>query len=345
MLTGEGQLPSALESVGLPMVLKAQLPLGGRGKAGAIVKVKDREELLPSYRQLSSTTISGLPVTEILAERFVPHDRELYCSYFQNRSLRGFSLIVAREGGVDVETVRDKFVADFFLEGPSPGQYEEAATYLGLEGQDRASFVSLLKSLYDLYQGVEGDLVEVNPLAYSPGTGFVALDAKVVVDDNALFRHPELKGLVRRDAVEEDAEKYGFNFVPLEGDVAVVGNGAGLVLATLDMVSSKGVKPGCFLDLGGGASAERVLAALKLLNSQPNLKAYFVNVFGGITNSVYVAQGILQAREQGILTKPLIMRLSGAGEEEAREMLAREGLRSYVDEQEALNALEEWRSP
>jgi succinyl-CoA synthetase beta subunit len=336
-------LASTVEKVGVPLVLKAQLPVGGRGKAGAIVKVMEKEELLPAYEKLSTMTISGLAVKEVLAEEFLPHEREFYCSFFQNRSQRCFSLIVTKEGGIDVEEVKDREVVDFGLDGPSESDYDRAVSYFQLAEGDAADLKALLKALYSLYQGVEGDLIEINPLSFTPGRGFTALDAKVIVDDNALFRHPELQKFVRKDSSEEDADKYGFNFVSLDGDVAVVGNGAGLVLATLDMISSKGLKPGCFLDLGGGASSDRVLAALKLLSAQPNLRTIFINVFGGITNGVSVAEGIILAKSQGILTMPLVMRLSGAGDVEAREMLAKEGLKSFTDEQEALTAAGVWK--
>jgi succinyl-CoA synthetase beta subunit len=343
LVRGAADLEAVSRSVGFPLVLKAQLPVGGRGKAGAIVKVSSQEELGPAYEKLAAMTISGLPVKEVLAEEFFPHETELYCSYFQNRSERCFSLIVAKEGGIDVEDVKDTEVLDFGLEGPSSEDFQKAGKYLGLSGSDADALTTLLKDLYGVYNGTEGDLVEINPLAFTPGKGFTALDAKVIVDDNALYRHKELGKFVRKDSSEEDAEKYGFNFVSLDGDIAVVGNGAGLVLATLDMVSSKGLKPGCFLDLGGGASSDRVLAALKLLSAQPNLRAYFINVFGGITNGVSVAQGILDARTHGILTKPLVLRLSGAGDVEAREMLAKEGLKSFIDEQDALTAVGGWK--
>jgi succinyl-CoA synthetase beta subunit len=302
-----------------------------------------RDDLQPAYEKLTSLVVSGLHVDEVLAEEFLPHEKEFYCSFFQNRGQRCFSLIMTKEGGIDVEEVKDKEVSDFGLDGPSEADYDKAASYFQLSGSDADSLKALLKALYSLYDGAEGDLVEINPLAFASGKGFTALDAKVIVDDNALFRHPELQKYVRRNSTEEDAEKYGFNFVSLDGDVAVVGNGAGLVLATLDMVSYKGLKPGCFLDLGGGASSDRVLAALRLLSAQPNLRAYFINVFGGITNGVSVAQGILDAKAQGILTKPLVLRLSGAGDVEAREMLGKEGISSFIDEQDALVAVGRWR--
>jgi len=343
LITSGADLAAAAAKVGIPLVLKAQLPVGGRGKAGAILKVMSKEELAPAYEKLSSLVVSGFPVRQVLAEEYFPHEKEFYCSFFQNRSQRCFSLIVTKEGGVEVEDVKDKNVMDFGLAGPLELDYDRAASYLQLSGDDAAGFKVLLKALYSLYQETEGDLVEINPLAFTPGGGFVALDAKVIVDDNALFRHPELQTFVRKDSSEEDAERYGFNFVSLDGDIAVVGNGAGLVLATLDMVSSKGLKPGCFLDLGGGASSDRVLAALKLLSSQPNLRAYFINIFGGITNGASVAQGIIDAKAQGILSKPLVLRLSGAGEVEAREMLAMERLESFIDEQGALAAVGAWK--
>ncbi|MEM0118264.1 MAG: succinate--CoA ligase subunit beta [Conexivisphaerales archaeon] len=333
-------------TIGYPVILKAQLPIGGRGKAGLILKVKDDTELQANFRRLQETRVSGYTVREVLVEPFLAHDRELYISLFENRGDRCFTLIASSSGGVDVEEVKDKYVANFGLGGPSEEVYSAAASYLKLTSKERERFISTAKKLYTVFDSSEAELVEVNPLAYvsnSSSNDFMPLDAKIILDDNALFRRPELKPYLPSDISVEEAEKYGFNFVPLDGDVAVVGNGAGLVLATLDMVSSRGLTPACFLDLGGGATPERVLAALELLSKAlPNMKALFINVFGGITNSVSVAEGFLEARRRGLLSKPFFIRLSGAGEDEARELLRQNGIDSHIDVEEALDSLSRW---
>lgn len=335
---------TSANELGFPLVLKAQLPVGGRGKAGLIVRVSSKDELERKFNELTGKVLQGMKVEEVLMEPFVAHDRELYVSLFENRGDRCFSMIVSPSGGIDVEEVKDKYVTNFGLDGPGQNQYQEAASFLGLTRVEKERFLDTVKKLYNLFDNSEAELVEVNPLAYSSNGSFIPLDAKVILDDNALFRRPELKPYLPKDVSVEEAEKYGFNFVPLDGDVAVVGNGAGLVLATLDMVSSKGFTPACFLDLGGGAPPDRVLAALELLsNSLPNMKALFINVFGGITNSVSVAEGFLEANRRGLLRKPFFVRLSGAGEEEAREMLRKNGIQSFIDLEEALEALGRWK--
>jgi succinyl-CoA synthetase beta subunit len=343
----EGALVKDLEEAkqfcllhGYPVVLKAQLPIGGRGKAGAILKSSGDEELRESWLKLKGRTFNGLQVESVLVEPFLEHRSEFYASFFENRGERCFSMIVAPAGGVDVEQISEKHMSNFGLEGPSEEQYISAARSLSLPPGQEGELRELLKKLYTLFDSSEAELAEVNPLAYT-GDSFIALDAKVVLDDNALFRRPELKPFLPKDPTEEEAERYGFNFVPLDGNVAVVGNGAGLVLATLDMVSARGISPACFLDLGGGASPERVQAALRFLtDSLPKMNLLFINVFGGITNSVSVAEGFLECRKQGILSKPFFLRLSGSGEIEARELLRRNGIDSYIDVEDALDALE-----
>jgi len=333
-------------TIGYPVVLKAQLPIGGRGKAGLIARVKEPEEMKEKFQQMKERVVAGYRVDKVLVEPFLAHDRELYISLFENRGDRCFTLIASSSGGIDVEEVKDKYLANFGLDGPSEQQYNKAAAYLKLTSKEKEKFLSTARKLYSLFDGSEAELVEVNPLAYvsdSNSNDFVLLDAKVIIDDNALFRRPELKPYLPSDISVEEAEKYGFNFVPLDGDVAVVGNGAGLVLATLDMVSSRGLTPACFLDLGGGATPDRVLAALELVSrTLPNMKALFINVFGGITNSVSVAEGFLEAKKRGFLSKPFFIRLSGAGEQEARKLLEENGIESYIDVEDALDALSRW---
>jgi succinyl-CoA synthetase beta subunit len=334
---------SAARSIGFPLVLKAQLPVGGRGKSGLVKVVRTPSELDTEFTAILGKSVQGLKVEKVLMEPFFAHESEMYVGYTENRSERCFSLVVSPSGGVDVEQVKEKFVGNFGLEGPSEETITNAVKYLNLPSSATDGCKKLIMSLYRVFDNSEAELAEINPLVYSSSGGFMALDAKLIIDDNALFRHPELKPYLPQDVSVEEAEKFGFNFVPLDGDVAVVGNGAGLVLATLDMVSSRGFTAACFLDLGGGASLDRVKAALQLLStSLPNMKALFVNVFGGITNSVSVAEGFLDVKRSGLLTKPFFLRLSGAGELEARDLLSRNGINSFIDIEPALDALEAW---
>lgn len=344
--TPKGSLARSVEEavegarrVGLPVVLKAQVPVGGRGKAGLIQKAKDEREVEEKARQMFGKRVGQYVVDKVLVEEFSPHEGELYMSIFLDRGERRFSFILSREGGVEVESVKDKRVFGFNHWEMPREIVEEGWRYLGLPEPLKESYYSLVNALHKLSEAIEAELVEINPLVYDRSS-FKALDAKIIIDDNALFRHKELEKYSKRTKLEELADQYGFSFVPLDGDIAVIGNGAGLVLSSLDLVTFKGKRPACFLDVGGGAPADRVYAALKVASEIPNLKAIFMNIFGGITNCIEVAKGVIKARDDGIIRVPLILRISGTEEERARELLKEANIPSYIEVEEALKALE-----
>lgn len=327
------------KEIGLPVVLKAQIPVGGRGKAGLIQKAKDEREVEEKARQIFGRRVGQYVVDKVLIEEFSPHEGELYMSIFLDRGERRFSFILSREGGIEVESVKDKKILGFNHWEMPEEVVEEGWKYLGLPEVLKENYYDLVNALHRLSEAVEAELVEINPLVYDERS-FKALDAKIILDDNSLFRHKELEKYSKKTELEKLADQYGFSFVPLEGDVAVVGNGAGLVLSSLDLVTFKGKKPACFLDVGGGAPADRVYAALKVVSEIPSLKAIFMNIFGGITNCVEVAKGVIKARDDGIIKVPLILRIAGTEEERARQLLKEANVTSYIEVEDALKALE-----
>lgn len=345
--TNMSEAQSIAKEIGFPVVIKAQVPVGGRGKAGAIAKVSSPEDLRREFHVITSMRLGGYEVKEVLVEKAIEIWKELYVSFFLNRSARNTMLIVSGMGGVDVEELGEKRVFEFETGNLDEGAVKKAAEYLcsylgGLCVKEE--LMVLIKSLHDVYERVECELVEVNPLAVTTNSQLLALDAKIITDDNALYRHPELLVYEKKSELERIAESHGFSFVEIGGDVAVIGNGAGLVLSTLDMVKLSGLNPACFLDLGGGAPPERVYAALKIVNRIEGVKLIFLNVFGGITNCVSVAEGLIKAKEDGLLNKPTVVRLTGTEEEKARSMLSKKGVTAYTRLEDALEAVRRYLS-
>jgi succinyl-CoA synthetase beta subunit len=321
-----------------PVALKAQVLAGGRGKAGGIAVVSSEAEVEQEARRIFSLTIGGEAPSSILVEEAFAHTREMYLSVTLDRGERSFVVIASGSGGIDVETLSGKVVRKVPLEGISPKFASEVAKSLALAGSEGSRFSDVLISLERIAREKECELAEVNPLAVAPSGELQALDAKVIIDDNALFRHPEFAKLHPEDEFEGEASRQGFAFVRLDGDIAVVGNGAGLVLSTLDLVGDAGGAAACFLDLGGGAQQERIEAALTLVNRLPNATRVLVNIFGGITRTTDVAQGILTVLSSG-RAKPLYARVSGAEEAEARRMLEGTPVKQYETAPDAVRAV------
>ncbi|MEW5840654.1 MAG: ATP-grasp domain-containing protein, partial [Thermoproteota archaeon] len=232
------------KKIGIPLVLKSQLTVGGRGKAGAILKVKSQEELEPKFTELLHKEVKGELPRGILLEEMAPIKQELYLSLFLNRSKRCYSLIASAEGGVEIESSGNKVVVDVPVDGISMQTAEDTAAKLGLTGNAAVAFVDLATKLSRFASEKEAELAEINPVAILGDGSMVALDAKVIIDDNAMFRHPELKKYEHVSALEKQAEESGFSLVELEGNIAILGNGAGLVMSTLDLVSDAGGKAG-----------------------------------------------------------------------------------------------------
>lgn len=328
---------AALARVPPPVVLKAQVLAGGRGKAGGVVTVNDAKTASKEAERIFALSIGGEKPASILVEQAFPHKLEMYLSVTLDRSERSFVVIGSKAGGIEVESLAGKVVKKIPLSGVDKPFADAVASELGLRGAQASSFSQILLELERLSREKECELAEINPLAVGEDGSLMPLDAKVIIDDNALFRHPEFSKIHPEDEFEGEASRNGFAFVRLDGDVAVVGNGAGLVLSTLDLVGDAGGRPACFLDLGGGSQRERVEAALRLVNRLPNASRVLVNIFGGITRTTDVAEGIRTVLKEGL--KPTFARISGAEEKEAREMLAGTSVKLYPTAREAVEAV------
>jgi succinyl-CoA synthetase beta subunit len=326
------------KKLGYPLVLKSQLTVGGRGKAGAIAKCKSEAELVPKFNGLLHKEVKGELPRGILLEEMVDIKKELYLSLFLNRSKRCYSLISSAEGGIDIENAGSKVIVDIPIDGLSPPLSEETAIRLGLTGETVVSFVDFTTKLSKLVNEKEAELAEINPIAILNDGSLMALDAKVIIDDNAMFRHPELKKYEHASELEKQAEVSGFSLVELDGNIAIIGNGAGLVMSTLDMVSDAGGKAGAFLDFGGRATTETIYEALKVISKIKRVEVILVNLFGGIVRTSLVAQAILDAYKNNLINVPVFARISGAESEKAREMLQGSRAKLYNTVEEAIQS-------
>ena len=324
--------------LGYPIVLKSQLTVGGRGKAGAIVKCKSEEELEPKFNELVHKEVKGELPRGILLEEMADIRKELYLSLFLNRSKRCYSLISSAEGGVDIESAANRVVVDVPVDGLRPQTAEDTAGKLGLTGKTVASFVDFTTRLSRLVNEKEAELAEINPVAILKDDSLLALDSKVIIDDNALFRHPDLRKYERISELEKQAEISGFSLVELDGNIAIIGNGAGLVMSTLDMVTDAGGRAGAFLDFGGRATTETIYEALKVISMIDKIDAILVNLFGGIVRTNLVAQAILDAYKNDLINVPVFARISGAESEKAKEMLNGSRAKLYNTVEEAIAA-------
>lgn len=322
-----------------PLVVKSQVLVAGRGKAGGVRIAKSLDEAVSLVELLFDYPIKGLKPRYVLVEEAVEHSVELYASIAIDRSARKPVVLASLYGGVDIEEIareRPESIIRYHVDPYTGLRGFEArfiAKKLGLKGGLMQSFASLLQSMYSAFIDYDAELVEVNPLTIV-GDRVVALDARIIVDDNASYKHPELA--VERieggevSEWESKARRLGLAFVELDGYVGVLGNGAGLTMTSMDLVYEYGGIPANFLDIGGGASAERVKKAVLLLLEFPKAKSIFINIFGGITRCDEVARGIVEAlREYGGKPKPVFVRLSGTREEEGRRILEEAGIRAF----------------
>jgi succinyl-CoA synthetase beta subunit len=324
--------------IGYPFMLKSQLTVGGRGKAGAILRCNSEKELKSKFYELLDKDVKGEKSRGVLLEEMVDMTKELYLSLFLNRSKRCYSLIASAEGGIDIENVDQKVIIDIPMNGLSMQTAEDIAHKLGLTSSSIVSFVDLTMKLSRLMEEKEAELAEINPVAVLRDGSLMALDAKVIIDDNATFRHPDLKKYEYISELEVQAQKSGFSLVELNGNIAIIGNGAGLVMSTLDMVSDAGGKAGSFLDFGGRATTETIYEALKVISGLKNIDAILVNLFGGIVKTNLVAQAILDAYNNDVLHVPVFARISGAESEIAKEMLKGSYAKLYDTVEEAILA-------
>jgi succinyl-CoA synthetase beta subunit len=322
---------AAAEELGYPVVIKAQVQIGGRGKAGGIKLAKDADEAEAHAKAILGMDIRGLTVHEIWIEQASDIAAEYYAAVVFDRSAKKPLLMLSAAGGMDIEAVAEDKIARLHVDPLVGLRAEEAKRLASESGIDPDVFepvAAMLVKLYDLFVATDSMLVEVNPLIVTGDRRVVALDAKVTVDDNALFRQPkvaEMRNPSAEDPQEQMAKERGITYVKLDGEVGILGNGAGLVMSTLDVIAQAGGRPANFLDVGGGAKAEEIVAALEVLLSDLKVKAVLFNIFGGITRCDEVARGILQALEQIDVRVPIVVRLDGTNDKEGRQILADAG--------------------
>ena len=319
------------EELGGRAVIKAQVLVGGRGKAGGIRLAQSPEEAEELATQVLGMHIKGLPVRKVLVDQAADIQTEIYLGLTNDRATGSPVLIASAEGGIDIEEVarvRPEKIARAWVDpllGLRNYQARNLAAGMELPRAYWGQFTDIARALYRVYKQTDASLAEINPLVILGGGSMLALDGKIVLDDNALFRHPELAELRDLDeeaASEREARKYGLSYVKLDGDVGCMVNGAGLAMATMDVIQHLGGRPANFLDVGGGAPAEKVAAALEIILSDSNVRVVLLNIFGGITRCDEVARGILMAMEEVKPQVPMVARLVGTNEEEGRRLLA-----------------------
>lgn len=330
--------------LGGTVVVKAQVHTGGRGKAGGVKLARTPEEAASVAAQILGLDIRGHTVHKVLVAPAADIAQEFYLGVTLDRTRRQNVIMASAEGGVDIEEVAATTPEKIHraLVDPELGlhawQARELALALGIPFDKVAGFVTVTQRLYETYVSEDATLTEINPLILTGAGDWLALDAKMTIDDNALFRHKETEArrdLAEENATELDARSSGISFVKLDGDIGCIVNGAGLAMATMDAVKLHGGEPANFLDVGGGANADQVAKAFSLVTADPNVKAIFINIFGGITRGDVVAQGVSEALEQVAVSVPIVVRLSGTNAEEGRELLSSIGLTATESMDEA----------
>ncbi len=319
------------EELGGRAVIKAQVLVGGRGKAGGVRLARDPQEAEQLATQILSMEIKGLPVRKVLVDEAASIEQEIYLGITNDRAARKPVIMASAAGGVEIEEVArqapEKIIKVHVdpLLGLREYQARDIAVFLDLPREYWRSFITITQGLWRAYVENDATLAEINPLVITRDQRLLALDGKMIIDDNALFRHSDLAEMrdVDEDApAEVEARKYGLSYIKLDGSIGCMVNGAGLAMATMDIIKYFGGEPANFLDVGGGASAEKVAAALRIILSDPNVKAVLFNIFGGITRGDVVARGILTALEEVKPRVPMVIRLVGTNAEEGRQMLA-----------------------
>ncbi len=344
--TPEDAVEVAKEIGGNLWVIKAQIHAGGRGKGGGVKLARTLDEVYEISKQMigmrlvtHQTGPEGKIVQRVLVEEGMNIERELYVGITLDRSTSKNVVMVSTEGGVEIEKVAAETPEKILKEYVEPAiglqqfQARKLAFGLGLEGDKFKNAVKFLMGLYRAYEEIDASLAEINPLVVTKEGRVLALDAKMNFDDNALFRHPEiieLRDLNEEEPLEIEASKYNLNYIKLDGNVGCMVNGAGLAMATMDIIKLAGGEPANFLDVGGGASAETVENGFRIILSDPNVKAILINIFGGIVRCDRVAQGVIEASRKVNVNVPVVIRLEGTNAEEAAVMLNNSGLNFLV---------------
>jgi succinyl-CoA synthetase beta subunit len=347
--TSVDEAVEAAEELGYPVVIKAQVQIGGRGKAGGIKLAQDRAEAQEHATAILGMDIRGFTVHELYVEKASEIDEEYYAAIVFDRSAKKPMVMLSRMGGMDVEEVAetDPEAMRMLHVDPLLGLQDFHGRRLAFESGIAEDVIrpvgAMLARLYDVFVREDATLVEVNPLLITKAREVVALDAKVTVDDNALFRHPdvaEMRDLSAEDPQERMAKERGLTYVKLDGNVGILGNGAGLVMSTLDVVAQAGGTPANFLDAGGGSKAEAITSAVEVILSDDKVRAVLFNIFGGITRCDEVARGLIEAFEQIKPDVPFVVRLDGTNDKEGRALLAEANLPNVHTEATMLGAAE-----
>lgn len=323
-------------------VVKAQVHAGGRGKAGGVKLCKTPEEAAEATKAMLGTRLvthqtdaRGLPINQVIIEDGSDIKRELYLSAVVDRASESIVFMASTEGGMDIEEVAEKTPQKIFKVAIHPAaglqgwQIRKLAFGLGIEKSQMKDFGRVVSGIYKVFVEKDASLVEINPLIITADDRVVVLDAKVNLDDNALYRHPDLADMrdhSQEDEKENEASQYDLNYVSLDGNIACMVNGAGLAMATMDIIKLHGGKPANFLDVGGGATTERVTAAFNLILSNPGVEAILVNIFGGIVKCDLIAEGIIAAAKKIGVKVPVVVRLEGTNVEAGKKLLAESGL-------------------
>jgi len=346
LATNTDQARETASKLKSPLVVKAQVLVAGRGKAGGILFAKSVDETVKAAEKILNMQIKGLPVKSVWIEEALQVKRELYFGITTDRFKQSYVAVASATGGMEIEEIAAKSPEKVIKtpidprQGLRSFQTRQIAKKMGYTGNQISSLGRTFEKLYAVGMDNDAELIEMNPIVETTDGGFAAADARIIIDDNALFRHQDykkrlLEGESELTPQEKEARKNDLAYVKLDGDIGIIGNGAGLVMATLDTIQYYGGKPANFLDVGGGASSETTALALRIVLSDPNVKALFINILGGITRCDEVAKGILEAREKVGVTKPTVIRLVGTNEQEGKRILTAAGIHVLDSMEEA----------
>ena len=341
---------SIAKEIGKPVVLKSQILVSSRGKSGGIIFANDSTEANKVASNLIGSIIRETIVRSLLVEEKLNIVEQFYASVTIDRQARTYIVLASTDGGVDIEQTAQASpdrISRHWVD-PATGFSEHTAQsmiaqFSNISKQDATKFASIINTLYKVAMDYDAELVEINPLAKTASGEFIVADVRIIVDDNALFRHPEFKdkSFLRVDDTPREAEarRQKLAYIDLSGDIGIIGNGAGLVMATLDLVYLFGGRPANFLDIGGGAQAEIIERGVTLVMSKPEVKAVLINILGGITRCDEVAQGIVAALNKSRIKKPIAVRMIGTNEEEGTQILHRAGVHAYSNMEEAVEEI------
>ena len=349
VVTSAEEIPRAIKNAGIfPLVLKAQVHAGGRGKGGGIKIVHSVEEaIMVSSGLLGKTLVTpqtgeeGKPVNHLLIEEVLHVAKEIYLGITVDRIKACITVLASSEGGMEIEKIAADSPEKLFIENVDPGiglrpfQANRIFFSLGLDPSLSRKMSGTILNLYRLFIDKDCSLAEINPLVVTEGGDLIALDAKINVDDNALYRHPDIASLRdfgQENSLEVQASRYNLNYIKLKGNVGCMVNGAGLAMATMDLIKHVGAAPANFLDVGGGATPQMVTEGLKILLSDTDVKVIFINIFGGILRCDVLAKGVVEAARQLDIKLPMIIRLEGTNVETGRQIFAESGLSFTVAE-------------